>query len=102
MNLNVKERIAILQMLPESGSLSEMVDIMEIFKKIRLEQEEKIKIEYKEDGGKISWNPSKDMGKEIQFKHEEISILKAVVKKLDKEKRVNAANLDICLKINSL
>ena len=41
MKLNVKERVAILQMLPETGSLVEMVDIMEIVKKVRLEEEEK-------------------------------------------------------------
>lgn len=102
MNLNVQERIAILQMLPQNGSLYEMVDIMEIIKKVRITSEEKDKLEYVEGKGVISWNVNKDLGKDVEFKHEEMSILKAAVKKLDEEKRVNAANLDICLKINSL
>ena len=99
MNLNVKDRIAIMDMLPQAGSISEMVDIMEI---VRLGQEEKTKIEFRESQGSISWNASSDKGKEIEFSFEELTILKTAVKKLDSEKRVNAANLDICLKINSL
>lgn len=102
MKLNIKERMAILQMLPETGSLVEMIDVMEIVKKIRLEKEEKDNVEFKETRGAISWNASKDVGKEIEFKHEEISILKTAVKKLDEEKQVNVANLDICIKINNL
>lgn len=102
MNLSVQERIAILQMLPQNGSLYEMVDIMEIIKKVRITSEEKDKLEYAEGKGVISWNVNKDLGKEVEFSHDEISILKSAVKKLDEEKKVNAANLDICLKINSL
>ena len=48
MNLNVQERIAILQMLPQNGSLYEMVDIMEIIKKVRITSEEKDELEWKE------------------------------------------------------
>lgn len=102
MNLSVKDRIAIMDMLPQAGSISEMIDIMEIIKKVRLGQEEKTEIEFRESQGSISWNASSDKGKEIEFSFEELSILKAAVKKLDSEKKVNAANLDICLKINSL
>ena len=68
MKLNVKERVAILQMLPETGSLVEMVDIMEIVKKVRLEEEEKNNIEFKETKNSLSWNAVKDLGKDIEFK----------------------------------
>lgn len=100
--LYIKDRLAILQMLPQQGSLQEMVDIMEIIKKIRVEQAEKEEIGYKENNQSISWDITKDKGKEIDFKYEEIAILKNAVKTLDESKRINAANLDICLKINSL
>lgn len=102
MELKVKDRIAIMDMLPQVGSISDMVDIMEIIKKVRLSQEEKNKIEYKESKGSVSWNTLFDEGKEIEFTLDELNILKASVTKLDLEKKVNAANLDICLKINSL
>lgn len=102
MNLTIKERLSILQILPESGSLSDMVDIMEIVKKVRITQEEKTKVEYRETSGAITWNISKDEGADIDFTFEELSILKKAVSKVDKEGRVNMSNLDICLKINSL
>lgn len=102
MKLNVKERLAILQMLPECGSITEMVDMMEIVKKVRITSEEKDEINYKEAGNVITWDMSKDLGIDIEFKHDEVNILKLAVKKLDEEKRVNMSNLDICLKINNL
>lgn len=102
MKLNVKERLAILQMLPECGSITEMVDMMEIVKKVRVTSEEKDEINYREAGNVITWDMSKDLGTDIEFKHDEVNILKSAVKKLDEEKRVNMSNLDICLKINSL
>nr|DAH30553.1 MAG TPA: hypothetical protein [Bacteriophage sp.] len=102
MKLNVKERLAILQMLPEYGSITEMVDMMEIVKKVRITSEEKDVINYKEAGSVITWDINKDLGIDIEFKHDEIGILKSAVKRLDEEKRVNMSNLDICLKINSL
>lgn len=100
--LKIKDRLAILQMLPQQGSLEEMVDIMEIIKKIRLEQEEKDKVNYKELGQTISWDITKDVGKEVDFKFEEVQILKNAVKLLDDNKKVNISNFDICLKINQL
>lgn len=102
MELKIRDRIAIMDMLPKTGSIMEMVDIMGIIKKVRIEQEEKIQLNYKESNGIISWDIEFDKGKSVNFTFEELSILKESVKKLDSEKLVNAANLDICLKINSL
>lgn len=102
MKLNIKERLSILQMLPETGNIMEMVDIMEIIKKIRLSDTEKVDIDYKEANGTISWNINKDSGLDVEFTHDEVSILKNSVKKLDQDKKVNISNLDMCLKINKL
>lgn len=102
MKLYVKERLSILQMLPENGSLSEMVDVMEIVKKVRITQEEKTKIEYKETSGSIIWNVTKDEGIDIEFTFEEISVLKSAVARMDKEKKINMSILDVCLRIKNL
>lgn len=102
MKLYVKERLAMLQMLPENGSLSEMVDVMEIVKKIRITQEERTKIEYKETSGSIVWNISKDEGLDVNFTFEEISVLKDAVSRMDREKKINMSILDVCLRIKNL
>jgi hypothetical protein len=102
MKLYVKERLAMLQMLPENGSLSEMVDVMEIVKKIRITQEERTKIEYKETSGSIVWNISKDEGLDVDFTFEEISVLKDAVSRMDREKKINMSILDVCLRIKNL
>lgn len=102
MNLTVRERLEIVQMLPQNGSIMEMIDIMSILKKIRLTQEEKTQIKYKELDNKIMWDASESLEKDITFTHEEITILKDSVHRLDKNKEVNPSNLDICIKINQL
>lgn len=102
MNLKIKDRIAIIQMLPQSGSLSEMVDIMEIVKKSRLTAQEKLDVDFKETANSAMWNIAKDLGVDVNFTLDELSVLKAAVKKLDLEKGITANNLEICLQINSL
>lgn len=102
MKLNIKDRLVIIQILPQTGSISEMVDVMEIVKKVRLSAEEKVEINYVETSNSASWNAAVDQGKDIEFSLDELNILRSAVKKLDEEKQINISNLDLCLKINKL
>lgn len=79
-----------------------MVDIMEIVKKSRLTAQEKLDVDFKETANSAMWNIAKDLGVDINFTLDELSVLKAAVKKLDQEKGITANNLEICLQINSL
>lgn len=102
MELGIKDRLSIIQMLPQSSSLTDMVDILDIIKKVRIEKEEADKIHYQEYDGRISWDSRCEEPKEVQFTFEQVKILKSAVAVLDAEKKVNPSNLDICLKINNL
>ena len=108
MILNIKDRIILLQLLPTQGSLSEMVDIMDLAKKIKLDDNTKKLISYVEDkNGNISWNIDKDPNIEVELTSEITNILtKAhvdeLISDLDKDKKITAQMLDLALKISKL
>lgn len=102
MILFIKDRLAIMQLLPQNGSISEMLDIMEVLKKVRIEHEEKLNINLKLDGNNVVWDSDKDLGKDVTFTYEELSVLKSAVQQLSDSKKVTRDNLDICLKISKL
>lgn len=103
MILNIKDRIILLQLLPTQGSLSEMVDIMDLAKKIKLDDNTKKLISYVEDkNGNISWDIDKDPNIEVELTNDITNILKKVISNLDKEKKITAQMLDLALKISKL
>lgn len=103
MKLNIKDRLTILQILPTQGSLSEMVDIMDLAKELKLNDTEKTSIQYSVDEhGNVRWNPALDPNKEIALNSGQVEILKNVIKELDSQKKINAYTLDLALKIQAL
>lgn len=103
MILNIKDRIILLQLLPTQGSLSEMVDIMDLAKKIKLDDNTKKLISYVEDkNGNISWDIDKDPNIEVELTNDITNILKKVISNLDKDKKITAQMLDLALKISKL
>ena len=102
MKLNIKNRLILLQILPSQGSLSEMVEIMDLAKLVKLSDEEKELIAYTENNGNITWNSDKDPNKDIPLNSDKIKILKEVINKLDSEKKISIAMLDLALEINKL
>ena len=103
MNLTVKNRLILLQILPIQGSLSEMVDVLELAKQLKLSDEEKKLINYTEDADKNSyWDLDKDFEKDFQLTTDMITILKNIISKLDEEKKLPLVMVDLALKINKL
>lgn len=103
MNLTIKNRLILLQILPIQGSLSEMVDVLELAKQLKLTDEEKKLINYTEDNDKNSyWDLDKDFEKDFQLTTDMIAILKNIISKLDEEKKLPLVMVDLALKINNL
>lgn len=103
MNLNVKDRVLLLNMLPQNGNLTTMSLIMEIVKKLRLTPDEVDRYEYEETEGGVKINPSKiNEAVEIDFNVSELNLLQEAVRKLDSDNQINLYNVDTCLKIQNL
>ena len=101
-NLNVKDRLVVIALLPANGKLTEMVDVMDLVKKIKFSEEERKDIEYNEKDGKIQWNLDKDAGRDFDISVDQIKIIQNSIKKLDEEGKIDLHLLDTCLKFSKL
>ncbi|MGP1436284.1 MAG: hypothetical protein ACTTKN_06610 [Phocaeicola sp.] len=102
MKLTIKDRLILLQILPQQASLKKMGSIIECFNLLSLSDEEKAACDYKEEGGKIKWNASSDSDKDIPLKHDHISVLKESIELLDSEQKVTIEQYATFVKIAEL
>lgn len=100
MKLNVKERLLIIGILPQEGSLSEMVDVYDLVRELKLSSEEKAEISYVESGNYIKWDNEKDKDKDINISEDQLSIIKKEIDSLDKKGKISLELIPIIQKIN--
>ena len=72
--LNVLDRLTLVSILPTTGRLQELVEVLDIVKLVKFSEEEKKSIGYKEVDGKVSWDPSKEVLKTFEFTFEHIKV----------------------------
>ena len=102
-NFTIKDRLTLLQILPVQGSLSEMVDILELAKQLKVSDEEKQQISYNIDGNKqITWNIDADPNKQFVLNSDTINLLKNTIQQLDSQKKITINMVDTALKIQQL
>ena len=103
MIFKIKERLILLQIVPTQGSLSEMVEIMDLAKQLKLNDEEKNSVSFNEDSkGNITWDIDKDPNIDITISSDMIKILKETINKLDKDKKITPQLVDLAIKITKL
>lgn len=103
MKLNIKNRLILLQILPSKGNLSDMVEVMDLAKQLKLSDEEKVLINYQiDDSNNFYWDPDKDFEKDFELNSDKIKILKDTVNKLDEENNIPLFLVDLALQIKNL
>lgn len=103
MKLNIKNRLILLQILPNKGNLSDMVEVMDLAKQLKLSDKEKELINYKiDDSDNIYWDSNKDFEKDFDLNSDKIKILKETINKLDSEKEIPLVLVDLALEIKNL
>lgn len=96
--MNVASRLTLLMNLPERGSVTDMISKRNIRNKIDFSSEEVEKDKIKNDEGKIMWSSdSPDI--EVEFNESEVTFLKTIIDKMDKEGLINDGILDFAQKI---
>lgn len=100
--VSVKDRLTIIALLPSSGKMTDLVEVIDLVKLIKFTEEEKAEMDYKEVNGRITWNPAKEITKEIEINFEQLRIIKEQIKKLDKEEKIDLSTLDTCLRFSKL
>lgn len=101
MKLTVKDRLMILGLLPQEGSLCEMVDIYDLARQLKLSDEEKEIVKYNEDGQSITWDSKADPNKDIIFSSDQKKIFMSQIDKLDREKKINLSQIETILKVQN-
>lgn len=101
MKLKIKDRLLIAQLCPNEADILTQTVAKGILVKVEISQKEIEVIELKPrpSGQGLTWKDDKAEMKNITFSTAELSILKAEVGKLDKNKKITQDMLSICIKI---
>ena len=99
MKLTIKDRLGFTLLFPKTGGLLEQLTVKSINNKISITKDEIEKCEFKQEGEQVTWNTTKDEGKEVEFTESELVFLKGCIDKLDKDKLITQDILDLCLLI---
>lgn len=102
MKFNVKERLLLLGILPQEGHISQMVDVYELAKQLKLNDQEKGQISYVENGNYVKWDNDKDPNKDIELSSDQTKIIKEAIDELDKQGKVNIEIIPLIQKLNGL
>lgn len=98
MKLNIKERLMMLELLPEKGALLTMTNKRNIIKKVDFSSEEIETFEIKQTEKGITWK-NEEKSKDVDFNSEELKLLKDSVDELDKNNAITDYLFDLCIKI---
>lgn len=103
LSLNVKERVLLPGILPNSGKKIEMILVSDILNKIEFTPEEVAELGLKDiGGGRVRWDPRKNGEKSIELTKEQVDILKKVSEDFDNEGKVTLDLLPLFEKIDAL
>lgn len=100
--LNVKDRLTLIAILPTTGKMTDLVEVLGLIKLLKFTEEEKQEIDYKEADGKILWNISKESPRDVDINFEQLRIIKDKIKELDDAGKIDLNTLDTCLKFSKL
>lgn len=99
LKLDVRERLQIGNLMPERGNYFEMIVGKHVQKKFELSSKEVEAIELKNTQTGITWNPDKEMPKDIELTGTEIDFLKTQINRLSEENQLPFNMLGLCEKI---
>lgn len=101
MFLTIKDRLMLIGMLPSEGNLSDMTEIYDLVRALRIEDPEKNYINYREVNGSIVWDADKAKTKEITLTSAQKRIINDAINKLDKNNQIGLNQIETIMKIKN-
>lgn len=99
MNLNVKERLILLSILPQEGSYTTLKIVRQLKEDLSFSEEEHEKYNFNQtETGGIVWNNVEDVGKDVEIGKVGKEIICKALKKLDEMEKLNEDSFPIFIR----
>ena len=95
MELNLKERLMLLNIMPKHGDITTIRIIQDLQRSFAPTEEEFAEFEIKQEGNHYSWGDKGNKPKEIKIGAKGLDIIRGELKRLDKAKQLTADHVDI-------
>ncbi len=95
MELKVYDRLILLNILPKEGDFTTLKIIRKLREDLSFSESEHATLNFKQDGGNVQWKQEGDIPKEISIGEKATDIIVEVLKKLDKEKKLQESHYRI-------
>lgn len=96
MPLTVKDRLVLLNILPETGDLTTIRIVRELREALSFSEAEHADLQMVQDGGMVRWVEGAIPDKAVDIGPKAGDTIRAALGKLDKEKKLTADHLDLC------
>jgi hypothetical protein len=93
--LTIKERIALLNILPSEGNLRTIKTVSKLREALYLSEAEVKEFEFKAEGNQFRWNAAKDTGAEIEIGDLGTEIIVDGLQDLDKSKKLTFEHMSV-------
>ena len=95
MELGVFDRLILLNIMPKEGDFTTLKIVRKLREDLSFSEEEHAALEFKNEGGNVQWKQSGDISKEISIGEKATDLIVEVLKKLDKEKKLQEQHLSL-------
>jgi GTP-sensing pleiotropic transcriptional regulator CodY len=95
MKLDIRERILLMQLLPEKGSYILYRNMECLKKELSFSEEELESAGIKNVDGRVNWNPEKDPLKDVEIGESMRDIIVNALKKLDEDGQIDSQNISL-------
>lgn len=95
MNLSIKERLVLLNILPGQETYANMLVIKNLRDEVGFSEEDHQYLGITENDGDVSWDPDKQADKEVSIGVTAYGIIKKAFKKLDSDQMVSIELMDV-------
>ncbi len=95
MELGTFDRLILLNILPKEGDFTTLKIIRKLREDLSFSEEEHAALEFKNEGGNVQWKQAGDIPKEVTIGEKATDLIVEVLKKLDKEKKLQESHVSI-------
>jgi hypothetical protein len=88
MELTVKERLVLMQMLPKEANFTTLKIMRKLREELSFDEEEHKVLNFKTDGGRMIWDFNMPVMKDVQVGDMMMELIKSDLKKRDKDSKL--------------